>query len=153
MRGEEHLPSNTFLSYGRRDKGRSWGFFWSRSLSARKQQRSAADNEARWLSGRKIEGGKRVEVKVMEVGSEPTESSDSTQVAHPPHSPIRSLSNKSLLRRVLFPTGGSEALSHMITGGSDKKEEGKFCSHLLQQCIAFCFSFLAFISTLATQEK
>lgn len=74
----------------------------------------------------------------MEVGSEPAEPADSTrsrEVAHPPHGPIRSLSNR---RQRLFPTAGSEALGHMIVAGSDKKEEGKFFfTHLLQQCIAF----------------
>lgn len=45
VRGEEHLPSNTFLGYGRRDKEGSWVFL-GLSLSARKQRRSAADNEA-----------------------------------------------------------------------------------------------------------
>lgn len=45
VRGEEHLPSNTFLSYGRRDEGGCWVFFCL-SLSARTQRKSAADNEA-----------------------------------------------------------------------------------------------------------
>lgn len=65
VRGEEHLPSNAFLSYGRRDEGGSWVFFWSLSLRQEAAEERCRQRGPAACQIENLKGGKKVEVEVI----------------------------------------------------------------------------------------
>lgn len=58
VRGEEHLPSNTFLGYGRRDEGGSWDFFGSLSLCQEAAEECCRQRGPAGCQIDNLEGGK-----------------------------------------------------------------------------------------------